>query len=676
MTRIDENEEKTGQKKAWRDNMRETTRTIISFAITLLIALAAALHAGSPVPRQGTIEISGRVTTSAQGEIIGLAGVQMIFTSEAGETVSRFTDFDGQFIHEVESGWSGTIEPQKVSYFFEPGKLALTNITGTLTGQNFTASRGAVVKISGSVFNQDGSGLTGVVLQPFDSPVGFPGSAGVTDAEGSYELSVGTGWTGQVRAFKDGCTFTPPLISYDNNVDNDLPGQDYTASQAPLAISGRVVSDTGTGIHGVILSFSLDTGSRETVTDFNGNYRQEVPHGWSGTVTLSRSRYILALSPRTYNETRWSQWGQDYTATADGFIISGIVVTPEGNGIAGVNLEFSNNGGTAKTDANGNYYHAVPPGWSGAVTLSKTGYSFPAGGNYNDVRYHRTRQAYTGRAISPVIWGRVSTLYDTAIQGVRIDVSNTGGTPYTYTDDQGMYRFAVPLGWSGTVTPSKSNHTFSPNVKEYSGVTVGHGGQNYKSGNIIPVISGIVTDSKSRTGLGGVTLTFSNGGGTTETNDSGFFLRPVYLGWTGTLTVEKDGFVFLPFLLEYLNVTSHLRGQNFFALPGRIGLGLQVTRHISGSLTIRRHYAAIDLTFSAEEIFETISISSISIFIYRKEGDGEYREIHEITAGDLQTFGTFTLLDKTIEKEKTYTYKAVVIYNEAYNIKESEEKVI
>ena len=101
--------------------MRETTRTIISFAITLLIALAAALHAGSPVPRQGTIEISGRVTTSAQGEIIGLAGVQMIFTSEAGETVSRLTDFDGQFIHEVENGWSGTIEPQRVSYSFEPG---------------------------------------------------------------------------------------------------------------------------------------------------------------------------------------------------------------------------------------------------------------------------------------------------------------------------------------------------------------------------------------------------------------------------------------------------------------------------------------------------------------------------------------------------------------------------
>ena len=173
-----------------------------------------------------------------------------------------------------------------------------------------------------------------------------------------------------------------------------------------------------------------------------------------------------------------------------------------------------------------------------------------------------------------------------------------------------------------------------------------------------------------------MTLTFSNGGGTTETNGSGFFLRPVYLGWTGTLSLEKDGFVFLPFSLEYSQVTSDLRGQNFFALPGRIRLALQVTRHIRGSLTIRRHYATIDLTFTAEEIFETIPISSISIFIYRKEEDGQYREIHEITPGDLQTGGTFSLLDKTIEKDKTYTYKAVVIYNEAYNIKESDEKEI
>jgi hypothetical protein len=54
-----------------------------------------------------------------------------------------------------------------------------------------------------------------------------------------------------------------------------------------------------------------------------------------------------------------------------------------------------------------------------------------------------------------------------------------GSTLKTATaDENGLYSFVVPKGWSGTVTPSKAAYTFTPDIKSYTNVTINET-QNY-----------------------------------------------------------------------------------------------------------------------------------------------------------------------------------------------------
>ncbi len=83
-----------------------------------------------------------------------------------------------------------------------------------------------------------------------------------------------------------------------------------------------------------------------------------------------------------------------------------------------------------------------------------------------------------------------------------------------------------------------------------------------------PVISGRVR-TNSGTGIGGVSLTFSNGGGSTITDSSGFYTKRVPDGWSGTVTPSKSGYAFIPPQRSYLDVISNIPDQDYlgFAVP-------------------------------------------------------------------------------------------------------------
>ena len=89
-------------------------------------------------------------------------------------------------------------------------------------------------------------------------------------------------------------------------------------------------------------------------------------------------------------------------------------------------------------------------------------------------------------------------------------------------------------------------------------------------------ISGRVTDTAGA-GIQGVTITFSNGGGTTTTSSNGNYSRSVTYGWSGSATPSKSGYNFNPPSTPYSNVTSNQSGKNF--------TGTLQTRSISGRVT-------------------------------------------------------------------------------------------
>jgi len=345
---------------------------------------------------------------------------------------------------------------------------------------------------------------------------------------------------------------------------------------ATVQIVGTVTF-VGAPLNGVTLTFSGGAGT--AVTDAQGDYSKTVSSGWSGTVTPSKSGYTFSPASRSYTDVTANQANQNYAASLAGVIqpaISGKVVKSlilGGGPIGDVTLTFSGGAGTAVTDAQGDYYKAAPSGWSGTVTPSKGEYTFtPTSRTYANVVTHQTDQHYTGTVTYTAVFGisgKVTflTAEGTPMSGVTLTFSGGQGT--AVTNSQGNYSKLITGGWTGTVTPSMANRTFTPASRSYNNLSSDQSNQNYTGAlvgiitPIKPVISGKVTFLGA--GMAGVTLEFKPGEGTTVTNASGEYSKAVTSGWSGKVVPSKSGYGFSPNWKQYINVTTHQTNQNYSA---------------------------------------------------------------------------------------------------------------
>jgi hypothetical protein len=274
--------------------------------------------------------------------------------------------------------------------------------------------------------------------------------------------------------------------------------------------------------------------------------------------------------------------------------ISGYVRTSSSFGISGVTITFSHydyqsstwiSDGTATTDSNGYYSFSAYYCWNGRATPSKSGFSFsPTYITHNDLISNQSNQNYTGYPpANPIISGYVKTSSGSGISDVTMTFNNGGGT--TTTNTSGYYSNSVAYGWSGSVTPSKTGYTFSPTNRSYSAVIANQSNQDYTgTPPSNPIISGYVQTS-SGIGISNVTMTFSNGGGATTTNTSGYYSNSVAYGWSGSVTPSKTDYTFSPTNRSYSNVTSDQSSQNYTGTPvSTYGYSLLWTRDASAHL--------------------------------------------------------------------------------------------
>lgn len=148
------------------------------------------------------------------------------------------------------------------------------------------------------------------------------------------------------------------------------------------------------------------------------------------------------------------------------------------------------------------------------------------------------------------------------VDGVTVAFSNSGGN--AQTSGGGYYSHSIPYGWSGTATPSYGVWTFDPGSRTYISVTANQPDQDYDGTGPPPcVISGRVTDSETGDGADGVTVAFSNGGGSTETTGGGYYTHSVPYGWSGTATPSYGDWTFDPNSRTYNNVTTNQAGQDY-----------------------------------------------------------------------------------------------------------------
>ncbi len=86
----------------------------------------------------------------------------------------------------------------------------------------------------------------------------------------------------------------------------------YVTSPPDPYISGRITESDGTPVSGVSVSFNNGGGS--DTTDSNGNYSEQVPYGWSGTQSYSKSGYSFSPGSVSWNNVTSDQT-QNITAT-------------------------------------------------------------------------------------------------------------------------------------------------------------------------------------------------------------------------------------------------------------------------------------------------------------------------------------------------------------------------
>ena len=180
---------------------------------------------------------------------------------------------------------------------------------------------------------------------------------------------------------KNGAAFTQPLsitIAAHSTVYN--------------TISGYVYSETGQPLAGAVLRGLPDT----PVSDATGFYTDNVPTGWSGTVTPFLGNHTFNPTNRTYSGVSGPKTNQDYNYQSASFSISGTVLFG-GTGLAGVVM----NGlpGNPATNSNGAYNITVGYGTTWTVTPTLAGYTFtPPSQTYTYISSSHTTN-YTATSI-------------------------------------------------------------------------------------------------------------------------------------------------------------------------------------------------------------------------------------------------------------------------------------
>jgi len=177
-----------------------------------------------------------RFVFSIDGHVLepdGNTPVEDVFV-QTDSDVNAVTDANGYYELIVNYGWSGTVEPNKVGWIFEPNSNYFNNVTSNISDVNYAASM-LGFSISGYITETDLVTTINDVNLSADNGGGYftekyGGSSDLTDANGYYEIIVDYGWTGTVRVSKYAYSFDPNNGREYINVLSDFNNQDYTGT--------------------------------------------------------------------------------------------------------------------------------------------------------------------------------------------------------------------------------------------------------------------------------------------------------------------------------------------------------------------------------------------------------------------------------------------------------------
>jgi hypothetical protein len=479
-------------------------------------------------------------------------------------------------------------------------------------GRLRAAILGALAAAMGLIACSGGSGESAPTTYSVAGTVGGAVSAGVTvtlagaasgtattDGSGHYAFTGLSNGSYTVTPTLAGYTFSPasltPTVS-----GADVTGQDFTATAAPptYSISGTV---SGAVVSGVTVSLT-GAASGTATTDLGGHYAFTGLSNGSYTVTPTSSGYTFSPASLTPTVSGADVTGQDFTATARTWEISGTV---SGTVVSGVTVSLSGAGtGTATTDLNGHYAFTGLSNGSYTVTPTSSGYTFsPASLTPTVSGADVTGQDFTSTVTTYRIEGTVS---GAIASGVSIALTGPVARTTT-TDGSGHYAFTGLANGSYTVRPTLAGYAFTPTslTPTVSGADVT--GQDFTALAKIHVISGTVS------GAGSVLLSLTGAAsGSVTTDANGAFAFSGLTNGSYTVTPSKQGYTFTPSSTNVTVSDASVTGVDF----GATALPFVISGNVSGA-------PAVDL-FLTGTATATTTTGSTGDYLLPGLSDGSY----------------------------------------------------
>jgi Tol biopolymer transport system component/protocatechuate 3,4-dioxygenase beta subunit len=352
------------------------------------------------------------------------------------------------------------------------------------------------------------------------------------------------------RNLIDGITSRPGGI-YVRALDTDAPF---------YHITGVVRDGNGQPLAGVAIA----TGDgRMTQTGDDGRYTLEALP--AGTYTVSAEKLGYTFAPESRTITVWPDaTGQDFTATALTYLVSGTVLDDTGSPLVGVTI--SGGDVSTQTDAEGRYALELPTGVY-TLTAEKGGYWFDPATREVTVPPDAADVDFTGTLLVYSVSGTV--LDGTGSPLVGVTISSGDGT--TQTDAEGRYGLELPTGVH-MLTAEKEGYSFDPATREVA-VPPDAADVDFTGTLLVYAVSGTVRDD---TGSPLAAATVSAGNGyETQTDSDGRYALSLPAG-SYELSAELAGYDFgqTP---QLISVPPNATGVDF--------TGVLLTYAISGMVT-------------------------------------------------------------------------------------------
>lgn len=169
-----------------------------------------------------------------------------------------------------------------------------------------------------------------------------------------------------------------------------------------------------------------------------------------------------------------------------------------------------------------------------------------------------------------------------------------------------------------------------------------------------PIVSGTVSSSQP-IGIDGVSLQFSNAGGTAVTDASGYYSHSVNPGWSGSVTPSKLLYMFIPKKRIYSDVRSDIQNQDF---KGELVIfSDQTPLNFNGIKIENRSLAQIEYINVLNWQANPNHIDVVGYRIYSIDGNRQFL-LAEINAP------IHYYWHRNIRKEKKYEYALVAVNRE------------